>query len=148
VCRDVLQNAEGFEYRGEGAFRNWLYKKALAKICDRQRYWKAQKRDPARETQGPAFAIRSRDGSPSEIVILEEDMERLETAFAQLPPEHQRVVTLAYVVGLSRREIAAEMQRSETAVRSMLHRALARVGFLMSDAAVLGGNPSGAHSAP
>lgn len=141
VCREVLQSASHFEYRGEGPFRNWLYKLALAKIQDRQRYWHAQKRAMARERSSVAFALRSPDSSPSEVAIREEDMQRLEQTFARLPPDYRKVVTLAYVVGLSRREIAAEMQRSEGAVRVLLHRAVARVGFLLSDPHLLGVDP-------
>ena len=41
------------------------------------------------------------------------------------------MVTLAHLVGLSRAEIANQMGRSETAVRSHLHRALARLGVVL-----------------
>ncbi|MBK8979789.1 MAG: sigma-70 family RNA polymerase sigma factor [Planctomycetes bacterium] len=139
VCRDVLQNTAEFEFRGEGAFRHWLFRKAMATICDRQRYWRARKRSSDREVGDIVYTLRSNDRSPSEVAMREEDMQRLEVALRSLSEDHRQVVTLAFVVGLSRREIATVMNRSEAAVRSLLHRALARVGFLMSDPRVVRG---------
>jgi RNA polymerase sigma-70 factor (ECF subfamily) len=132
VCREVLENAGGFDYRGEGAFRNWLYKLALTKICDRQRYWHAKMRDRRREEGSASFTLRARDDSPSAVAIRGEDLEQLAAVFDRLPEDYRQVVSMAYVVGLSRREMAIEMGRSEAAVRKLLHRALARIGILMS----------------
>lgn len=140
VCREVLQHCGGFEYRGEGAFRNWLYAQALGKIRDRQKYWHAHKRDVGREQAlgetadlvglaalAPAFF------TPSQVAIREEDLQRLEQAFAALTPEHRQVITLARIVGLPHAEIAKQMGRSEVAARGLLHRAMACLGMLLSD---------------
>jgi DNA-directed RNA polymerase specialized sigma24 family protein len=42
------------------------------------------------------------------------------------------VITLAHLVGLSRAEIAQQMDKSEGAVRVLLHRALARMSAILS----------------
>ena len=44
-----------------------------------------------------------------------------------LPEEYRQVVTLTKLAGLSRAEVAAEMNRSEGSVRMLLHRAVAQL---------------------
>ena len=58
-------------------------------------------------------------------------MQRLERAFAQLSDEHREVITLAKLVGLPHRDIAARMGRTEAASRVLLHRALYWLGVLL-----------------
>ena len=138
VCREVLQSADGFDYRGLAPFRKWLFQKALSKIVQRQRYYLADMRHPAREQ---AMVSGSGDGlaalyasfcSASQVAIKNEDLERLEAAFAELPEDHRQVITLSRLFGYAHAEIAAEMGRSEGAVRVLLHRALARLAWLMN----------------
>jgi len=50
--------------------------------------------------------------------------ERLEQRFRALPAEYQRVIGLRQFEGLSAREAAQRMGRSETAVHSLYRRAL------------------------
>jgi DNA-directed RNA polymerase specialized sigma24 family protein len=52
-----------------------------------------------------------------------EEFERIEAAFDQLSEEHREVISLAHLAGLLRAEIAERIQRSEGAVRVLLHRA-------------------------
>lgn len=44
----VLEAADGFEDRGDAAFRRWLRAAARQHLADRARYWKAGKRDAGR----------------------------------------------------------------------------------------------------
>ena len=133
VCRDVLEDLDHFEYRGEPQFRKWLFQKTLSKIADRYRYYKAGKRDgnpvgdSALEQAPAAFA------SPSQIAIQNEDLERLEEAFQYLSEEHRQVITYSRIVGLSHAETAAEMKRSPQAVAALLYRAMARLAWLMNE---------------
>lgn len=56
----------------------------------------------------------------------------MERAIAALPEAQQEVVVLARIAGLSRRAIAAELGRSEEAVRMLLHRGLAKVADVLA----------------
>ena len=49
VCREVLEGADHFEFRGDAAFRNWLYTAALRKIVEQHRKQHAACRDVRRE---------------------------------------------------------------------------------------------------
>lgn len=139
VCREVLSNIGTFQHPSEGAFKAWLYTTALRKICNRVEYYRAEKRDARREVavdegeQQQLYANYQRFSSPSHRAGVKEEVARVENAFAQMPDEYREVITLAHVVGLSRAEIAVQMQRSEDAVRALLHRALVRTAELLDD---------------
>src|SRR5262245_6985429 len=48
VCLELLEHAASFEFRGEAAFRQWLFTAALRKLVEKDRYWNAGKRDAKR----------------------------------------------------------------------------------------------------
>lgn len=138
VCREILEQAHRFQHPSESAFRRWLYTTALRKIADRAEHWRAQKRDAGREQSWPsrgsdaALFQRYRSfSSPSAHASLREEVERVERAFEELTDEQREVITLAHVAGLSRAEIAQQMERSEGAVRVLLHRSLARLAEIL-----------------
>ncbi len=49
VCRECLAELPDFRFETEPSFRKWLFQKALSKLVDRDRYWRAERRDPVRE---------------------------------------------------------------------------------------------------
>lgn len=141
VCREVLADMGRFDYRDEGVFRWWLYETALRKILDRQRYYLADKRDAARETQlqdGPTAGDSALLQSyacfltPSAEAIAHEEVEHLEQAFDQLPEHYREVIVQARIMGFTQAEIARRMGRSEASVRNLLPRALARLSTLLA----------------
>ena len=135
VCREVLAEIAHFEYRGESAFRHYLFTAALRKILDRGRSVAAARRHGMAAADGaePDLVLQySRSFSPSRRLIAREDAERLEAAFDALPDDQREVVVLSRVVGLSFAEIAGFMNRSENAVQKLHARALARVLTLLS----------------
>lgn len=129
VCREVLQGAGTFDYRGDAAFRAWLFRTALNKILDRQAFLTEQKRDVRREAatdgRGVLGDVASREPSPSEIAAAAELQQRMEAAFDLLPEEYREVIALSRIVGLSHVEIGQQLGRSEGASRMLLSRALA-----------------------
>jgi RNA polymerase sigma-70 factor (ECF subfamily) len=138
VCREILLRADQFRFPSESAFRNWLYTLTLRKIGKRVRHHGAAKRDaglvrarPASDAAG-ATELSIADcyasfTTPSADLEARERMEQVEAAFDHLTEEQREIVTLAYLVGLSRQEIAAQLGKSEGAVRATLHRALVRI---------------------
>src|SRR5215471_17726321 len=60
VCREVLEDLSGFEYRGEAPFRHWLFTRAENKLKEKHRYHHRQKRSSAREVPlGDASTVLS-----------------------------------------------------------------------------------------
>ena len=140
VCREVLEGlaAGKFDYRGEEAFRSWLYDAALYKIQNRRRYWRAQRREGAREVaaprsddsaQGQAELARS-TRTPSRDAVDREERGELAELLDELPERYRLVVELAHLEGCPHREIARRMDIGEEASRQLLNRALARLATL------------------
>jgi RNA polymerase sigma-70 factor (subfamily 1) len=139
VCREVLEGVGNFEYRGDSAFKLWLFQTARRKIIDRARYWRRDKRAVGREVALDPHPKKNQSSgnsllqeyatfcTPSQEAILHEEQGRIERAFAKLSPEHRKVITFARIVGLSHREIGEQMNRNEAAARQLLHRALAQL---------------------
>lgn len=138
VCREaVVRLGDGrFEIRGDGEFRMWLYRAAMLKIQNRQRYWNAHARDRRLEVHdGPASEAGiaeapAQQPSPSDAAIGHEQSERLARAFAQLDPEQQAIVLFAHVDGLTHEAIASRLGITPAHSRTKLSRALARLATL------------------
>lgn len=135
VCRELLAGMDQFAWRGEEAFRGWLFTAALRKVADRAAHYGAAKRELARE-RAPGDDAHAADlltracvslSSPSGHAIAREQAERLGRLFEGLNEEEREVITLARVAGLSRAEIGRQIDKSEGAVRVILHRALAKL---------------------
>ena len=136
VCREVLQGAERFQYGGDGAFKSWLYTTTVRKLVDREAFHRAEKRDAGRtEPVEPEALLDSyrRFASPSQILSAADQSARIEAASRELPEEYREVILLSRVVGLDRAGVAREMNRSESSVRNLLHRALARLSEAIDD---------------
>lgn len=135
TCREVLASPGRFRYGGEAGFRHWLYATALRKILARHEHNTAGKRDVRRELPDAAdeqmLDAYRRFASPSGAAVTLEELARIEGAFAELPEDYREVILLSRVVGLSRAEVAREMERSEAAVRNLLFRGLMRLGELL-----------------
>ncbi|MBL8753211.1 MAG: sigma-70 family RNA polymerase sigma factor [Planctomycetes bacterium] len=138
VCRELLQHQDAFRHPDDNGFQAWLFTTARRKIANRARDLMQQKRDVRREVGdltesaiGSLGVAYARVSTPSGKALLAEEVERLEAAIEQLPEEQREVLTLAHLAGLSRAEIGAQMERSEEAVRALLHRAKARLLILL-----------------
>jgi RNA polymerase sigma-70 factor (ECF subfamily) len=135
VCRELLEGLERFEWRGEEAFRGWLFTAALRKVADRAQHYRAAMRDLGRERNLEADAHAAELlcqaygslSSPSGHAIAREQAERIGLVFETLGEKEREVLTLARVAGLSRAEIGRRIDKSEGAVRVILHRALAKL---------------------
>lgn len=112
VFHRALRNLSRFEWRGV-PFAGWLMRIAANAIADRAERW-------AREREVPPPA-------PEHLTPENDDFEaraRLFRSVDALPADQRRVVTLRFAEHRSIREIAAELGRSEGAVKQLQLRAL------------------------
>jgi len=140
ICREVFQRlaTDRFEYHGEREFKQWLYGAALLKLAERARHWRAERRDAARELAPgsacdsglPAAREPTASATPSASAIRHEDAQRVRAAITGLPEPYRGIVELAYIEGLSHKEIATRLSISETNSRVLLSRAVARLALL------------------
>jgi RNA polymerase sigma-70 factor (ECF subfamily) len=141
VCRQLLEDLGDYRGAAEASFKSWLFTMALRKLADRGRFHGAERRDPAREEalapdgpeEGDLLKSYASFCTPSQVAIAREEVVRVEAAFDELPDEYREVITLACVVGLDHRDIAAQLGRSEDAVRKLLWRARARLATRLVD---------------
>jgi len=113
----ALENIHGFEWRGV-AFSAWLYRIASNAIAAKYR------REPAMgDDEDLELAIDPEPGPEVALTTLERRTDVL-AAVRALPDDQQQVVLLRFGQELRNKEIARIMERSEGAVKALLHRAL------------------------
>ncbi|MCB9871161.1 MAG: sigma-70 family RNA polymerase sigma factor [Planctomycetes bacterium] len=142
VCREALRAQQDLEFRGEREFRNWLFTLAKRKMTERDRYWRAGKRDLDRQLRGGAdqdgetwnpLEFYGTFSTPSLHARAAEETLRIEAAFDQLSEEQREVVSLVRVAGMTHAEAAAVMGRTEESSRQLLRRALLRLSILLDE---------------
>ena len=132
----AVKGLDKFEYRNEGDFLRWMAKIAENRIRDHMKHLHADKRDIRREVvldervpsagDGPARVPEPiRMTTPSVIMGVSEELDRLENAMNLLKPEHRDVIVLTQIEGLSHKEIGDRLNKSPDAVRMLLARAMA-----------------------
>jgi RNA polymerase sigma-70 factor (ECF subfamily) len=105
------------------SFRGWLFQIARNAIAN-------EKRDRRRHPEAPmelAVAHPAPD-DPAAEVVRRDELATAWRAVEALPEERRRALVLRFVLELSTAEIGALMNRSEGAVRVLIHRALRSVG--------------------
>lgn len=130
-----LKNVQVFDQSSEGAFLNWLAKVVENRIRDQVDYFRADKRDHRLEK--PLAGPRSTESSapldlpergciptPSQVLMLTEDLARLEKAMDQLPEESRELIIAVKIEGRNYQEIAQACGKTPDAVRMQVNRAL------------------------
>ena len=132
---DVLQEAflrafEGidrFTWRGEDSLYPWLYGIAWNVAS------KLAEKSARRHTLEIPERIAADDVAPSKMARRDERFDRLERSFARLKPEYREVLRLARMEGLTVKEIAERMDRTEYAVKHLLARAIKQLREIFGD---------------
>lgn len=133
VFREVLQDVDKIELKGEAAFKNWLFMQATRKVLDRAKFLQRERRNVAREVElpeaGPAadamLACYASIATPSQHAAAREELARFEAAVQQLPEAQRDAVTMSRLMNLSYPQIAEQMGTTESAVRGLVARGLA-----------------------
>lgn len=139
---DILQEAyiqifadiAGFQYDGEDSFLRWAVRIVEHRFIDQVRRMRSLKRDVARES-APRAGEESRYGgflarcfpdlnTPSLALSREDAQSAIVMCLARLPDHYRQVVQRFYLDEEPLAKIAADMHRSEDAVRRMASRAL------------------------
>jgi len=146
VCREALEGIDEFDFRGEDAFRRWLFVRAVRKISNRHRWLHREKRDAARDAV-PALAEEDATGlltayatidTPSRHASAKEQLELIESSLERLPDAQREAIALVRVAGLSYQETAEHLGRTESATRGLVMRGLARLSGLLDGSEIDG----------
>lgn len=139
VCREVLERiGDGrFEYQGEAAFKRWLFQAAEHKMQNKHRFYKADRRDGAKEVwpagdddSTGAGEPPGRVTSPSKRAARAEDRLALENNLRKLPEQQSAVVRRFHFEQQSHKEIAEALDITESHSRVLLARGMARLARL------------------
>jgi len=106
-----------FTYQHEGSLAGWLFGIARRVVADHQR--RNARSAGARLEDAPERAVEFEGALISHRTLVE--------ALGRLPESQREVIVLRFVVGLSAREVAASVGKSESAVTSLQVRALSRL---------------------
>jgi RNA polymerase sigma-70 factor (ECF subfamily) len=121
----VIKGIGGFEYRGEKSFLGWLYTIANNVLIGQARRKRAIS-TPLDES------IEIVDPRGQEEVLSIYDRVALQQAISQLTLDQQQVLTLKFFADMTNGEIAAQIGRSEGAVKALQHRALQSLQQIMA----------------
>jgi RNA polymerase sigma-70 factor (ECF subfamily) len=113
----ALENIQAFEWRGV-AFSAWLYRIAGNAIAAKFR------REPVTTGDDDLDQILEPEPGPELVVTTFEWKADMLAAVRALPVDQQQVILLRFGQDLRNKDIARIMQRSEGAVKALLHRAL------------------------
>lgn len=124
-----LRSLEDFRGTSEAEFAGWLYRILENNLRDRDRYFRATRRDRGRET--PLSELHtlaaSQTPSPADEAIAAEFLLRVSEALSRLPAEYQRSLLLCLTRDVSHEEAGRILGKSAGASRVLLARARARL---------------------
>ncbi len=124
----AFQSLDRVQWQGESALFSWFCGIAINVIYGHaRRFLRLGPVGVTDEQPDHCGASPSRDARRGERMI------RLEGSLEKLPPEQREVVTLIRLQGLSVRQAAAKMERSEKATYQLLWRAMKKLRELFGD---------------
>ncbi len=132
VALEAFKALPKFEHRGSGSLRHFLHRLILNKIRDRADTFGARKRSGAVPLSDTLIG-KLAGGNAAPAYHDGERFEKLEQGLGTLPEDMRQVLLLRKVDGLSSKEAAVAMGRSDAAVRKLYSRALARLTLLMGE---------------
>jgi RNA polymerase sigma-70 factor (ECF subfamily) len=131
---EAFRQQSGFQGRSESELAGWLKSVLKHNIADAIRGTRRAKRDVRRQRSldvlrgqfggGCEFCPERMSVGPGQQLEREEAIDTLRAAVADLPTDQCRAVTLHHLDGLSLREVARLMDKSEPAVAGLLFRGL------------------------
>jgi RNA polymerase sigma-70 factor (subfamily 1) len=135
---EAIKDLGDFTFSNDGDFLQWLSSIVENTIRDNVDKIHAAKRDVRRqvslnrvanhtEPSGLDAHLPAATKTPSVVLSLREDLDRLEKALDRLKPQYREVLVLAKIEGLSCKEIAAKQNKNPAAVAMSLSRAIVAV---------------------
>ncbi|MBI5764807.1 MAG: sigma-70 family RNA polymerase sigma factor [Planctomycetes bacterium] len=140
---EVFRHIGGFESRGADSFGRWVRTIALRKLRDAIKTRGADKHGGAKmqvHAAAPGVGesvvvlldlMAGDEKSPSRCAAGREAMEAVRAALSLLPEDLQQAVSLVYLQGLTVKEAASGMNRTERAVHNLCYKAKARLRELL-----------------
>lgn len=131
-CVIAFRRREHMELRGADAFRNWLLGIVDNKVREAVRRHervaaRSAHREVSRHDRADTALFVGRGTSPSHNAMHREELDIAREAMAKLSEDHQRVLRLTRLRGLTLREAAEHLGRSREATKKLYGRAVCRL---------------------
>ncbi|MCE7939736.1 RNA polymerase subunit sigma-24 [bacterium] len=126
VFLKAMEAIDGFTFRGI-PFSAWLYRIASNLVVDFFR------RQPVQPSLSLEEKLVANTEHPLHSLDVQFSHQALREALADLTDEQQQVIILKFVDGLSNIEVAQVLGKTEGAVKSLQHRALAALGRVLGE---------------
>ena len=117
VFTQALESLE--DYREQGSFAAWLFTIAHHRVAD---HYRQQRERISLEKVAPALSDSGR--GPEAQALRRDRLERVARALDELAPDRQEALALRFFGGLSNKEVAQVMGKSEAAVKMLIYRAI------------------------
>jgi len=128
----AFESFHKFKWTGV-SIKVWLYRIAINQLKNYRR--KPQSTVLTQEMEGMEqmrTEVKEELEELDKTLFGDEDLTKLSDAIETLNPKYQSVVSLHYFEGMSHAEIAGVINRSQSAVKSMMHRALTNLRQLLA----------------
>ena len=140
VCREVISDLSSIRAVDEEGFRSWLFSVTFNKVRNKHAFHHASKRNVVQDLSGSfdfgvgeevLLSSYGRAVTPSQDAAASEEIARIEAAFALLPVDYRDVLLHVGIAGLSYAEAGRLLEKTENAIRQLVHRARARLATLL-----------------
>jgi RNA polymerase sigma-70 factor (ECF subfamily) len=135
---EAHQGLAGFRGTGEAELLAWLQQILTRNLLDEIRRLRRAKYDAALECSLEDLSTRVRGdlaadhSSPVTRACRHEELLRLSHALEELPADQQTAVVLHHLQGVPLADVAAQMDRSKSAIAGLLHRGMTRLRDLLN----------------
>lgn len=115
------------------SIKSWLFRITINVLNSHRKKPKSLSLDPEADQYLEALASNTADELERLDKALhgDDDLSKLSDAIATLNPKYQNVLSLYYFSGLSQSEIAEVLDRTPSAIKSMVHRATCQLRDIM-----------------
>ena len=116
----------GYNFQGF-PFSSWLYSIARNQVID---YYRTKKEIVTLES---VAELKTENPSYSSVMDNNSDIEKVKKAIYQLNPQQQDVIILRFIEDLSLREVASILNKTETSVKLLQHRAIKNLKKILNN---------------
>ncbi len=121
----ALESLDSFEYRGL-PFSAWLFRIARDRLVD---YYRRQSRRP--DCSALTDDLACHDDEPHDVAVRQDEEAQVRAALQELTEDQRLVLVLRFAEHQSLADIGRRLGKTEGAVKSLQHRALAALNRVM-----------------
>ncbi|AFY40671.1 RNA polymerase, sigma-24 subunit, ECF subfamily [[Leptolyngbya] sp. PCC 7376] len=132
VFSQVWRTADRYDAQ-RGRTDSWLFLLTRSRALDRLRRRKRNSNVVEAAISEAKVPVTRAGRSPEEMLLIKDRRQQVKIALAQIPPEQQQIIELAYYQGLSQSQIAKQTGISLGTVKTRVRLGLSKLKVLLQD---------------